>query len=278
MVSLLVRGLPRGVYVLQAGLLLNAFGNGAANPFLLIYLHDVRGIPLVVAGLASGVSACSALASSLVSGSLADRIGGRSTMLFGLALSATGFALYPLVREGWQALGLAVFLGAGAGTWLTGQSTLLARLVDSSQRPLAFAQQRVAANIGLGVGGAVGGLIVTTSSPETFTVLFLLNATTFLLYGAFLTRVPEPPPAPAVLRARGSYRAALRNGPFVRLLGVNYAFVAGAVALFVGVFPVYAKGETGVSEDEIGLLFLINSVLIIGLQVRVARGRQAVAG
>jgi MFS family permease len=272
-VSLLVRGLPRSVYVLQAGLLLNAFGNGAANPFLLIYLHDVRGIPLVVAGLASGVSACSALASSLVSGSLADRIGGRSTMFVGLALSATGFALYPLVREGWQALGLAVFLGAGAGTWLTGQSTLLARLVDSSQRPLAFAQQRVAANIGLGLGGAVGGLIVTTSSPETFTVLFLLNATTFLLYGAFLTRVPEPPPAPAVVRARGSYRAALRNGPFVRLLGVNYTFVAGAVALFVGVFPVYAKGETGVSEDEIGLLFLINSLLIIGLQVRVARGQ-----
>jgi len=271
-VSLYVRGLPRGVYVLQGGLLLNAFGNGAANPFLLLYLHDVRGIPLAVAGLASGMSACSGLGSSLVSGSLADRIGGRSTMLAGLALSATGFALYPLVREGWQAVGLAVLLGAGTGAWLTGQSTLLARLVDSPQRPLAFAQQRVAANIGLGLGGAVGGLIVTTSSPETFTILFLLNATTFLLYGAFLTRVPEPP-APAAARARGSYRAALRNGPFVRLLGVNYAFVAGAVALLVGVFPVYAKGEAGVSEDEIGLLFLINSLLIIGLQVRVARGQ-----
>ena len=272
MVSLYVRGLPRGVYVLQGGLLLNAFGNGAANPFLLLYLHDVRGIPLAVAGLASGMSACSGLGSSLVSGSLADRIGGRSTMLAGLALSATGFALYPLVREGWQAVGLAVLLGAGTGAWLTGQSTLLARLVDSPQRPLAFAQQRVAANIGLGLGGAVGGLIVTTSSPETFTILFLLNATTFLLYGTFLTRVPEAP-APAAARPRGSYRAALRNGPFVRLLGVNYAFVAGAVALLVGVFPVYAKGETGVSEDEIGLLFLINSLLIIGLQVRVARGQ-----
>ena len=272
MVSLYVRGLPRGVYVLQGGLLLNAFGNGAANPFLLLYLHDVRGIPLAVAGLASGMSACSGLGSSLVSGSLADRIGGRSTMLAGLALSATGFALYPLVREGWQAVGLAVFLGAGTGAWLTGQSTLLARLVDSPQRPLAFAQQRVAANIGLGLGGAVGGLIVTTSSPETFTILFLLNATTFLLYGTFLTRVPEAP-APAAARPRGSYRAALRNGPFVRLLGVNYAFVAGAVALLVGVFPVYAKGEASVSEDEIGLLFLINSLLIIGLQVRVARGQ-----
>jgi MFS family permease len=270
----LVRGLPRGVYVLQAGLLLNAFGNGAANPFLLLYLHDVRDIPLAVAGLASGVAACSALAASLASGTLADRIGGRFTIMAGLALSATGFALYPLVREGWQAVGLAVLLGSGTGTWLTGQSSLLARLVDSPRRPLAFAQQRVAANVGLGLGGAVGGLIVTTSSPQTFTVLFLLNAATFLAYGAFLTRVAEPPPAAAAAAVSGSYRAALRDGPFVRLLGVNYAFVAGAVALLVGVFPVYAKGAAGVSEDAIGVLFLINSLLIIGLQVRVAR-RQA---
>ena len=39
-------GLPRSVYLLQSGLVLNALGNGAAAPFLVIYLHDVRGIPL----------------------------------------------------------------------------------------------------------------------------------------------------------------------------------------------------------------------------------------
>jgi hypothetical protein len=46
-----VARLPRAVYILQAGLLVNAFGNGAANPFLLVYLHNVRGIPLGLAGL-----------------------------------------------------------------------------------------------------------------------------------------------------------------------------------------------------------------------------------
>ena len=279
MVALLVRGLPRGVYVLQAGLLLNAFGNGAANPFMLLYLHEVRGIPLAVAGIASGVGAGAALASSLVGGSLTDRFGGRGTMIGGLALSTIAFALYPLVREGWHAIALAAVLGSGAGMWLTGQSSLLARLVDSAQRPLAFAQQRVVANVGLGLGGAVGGLIVTTSEPSTFTTLFVLNAATFVVYAGFLVRVPEPPPV-AATAAVGSYRAALRDGAFLRLLVVNYAFVAGAVALLVGVLPVYAKTEAGVSEDAIGLLFLVNSLLIIGLQIRVTRlqrGRRRMA-
>jgi MFS family permease len=259
--------------VLQAGLLLNAFGNGAANPFMLLYLHEVRGIPLAVAGIASAVAAAAALASSLVGGSLTDRFGGRATMIGGLALSTIAFALYPLVREGWHAIALAAVLGSGAGAWLTGQSSLLARLVDSSQRPLAFAQQRVAANVGLGLGGAVGGLIVTTSEPATFTTLFVLNAVTFVVYAGFLLRVPEPPPV-AAKRVGGSYRAALRDGAFLRLLVVNYAFVAGAVALLVGVFPVYAKTEAGVSEDAIGLLFLVNSLLVIGLQIRIARGQR----
>ncbi len=269
MVSLLVRGLPRGVYILQAGILLNAFGNGAANPFLLLYFHEVRGIQLAVAGLASAVAAATALATSLASGPLADRFGGRATLALGLLLSTSAFALYPLVREGWHAVALAVLGGGGVGTWLTGQSALLAGLVSPEQRPLAFAQQRVFANVGLGLGGAVGGLLVTTSDPGTFTMLFVLNALTFVAFGLFVARVPEPRRHARDARP-GSYRLALRDRAFVGLLAVNYVYVAAAVALLVGLFPVYAKQEAGLSEDAIGLLFLFNSLLIIGAQVRVA--------
>lgn len=272
MVSLLVRGLPRGVYVLQVGILLNAFGNGAANPFLLLYFHEVRGIPLAVAGLASAVAAATALAASLASGPLADRFVGRATLALGLVLSTAAFALYPLVREGWHAVALAVLGGGGVGTWLTGQSALLAALVSPEQRPLAFAQQRVFANVGLGLGGAVGGLLVTTTNPATFTTLFVLNAATFVAFGLFVSRVPESrrrSPGATV----GSYRLALRDRPFVGLLVVNYVYVAAAIALLVGLFPVYAKQEAGLSEDAIGLLFLLNSLLIIGAQVRVASGQ-----
>jgi hypothetical protein len=35
--------LPREVWILQGGGLLNSFGNGLVLPFLIIYLHNVRG-------------------------------------------------------------------------------------------------------------------------------------------------------------------------------------------------------------------------------------------
>jgi MFS family permease len=191
------------------------------------------------------------------------------TLALGLLLSTAAFALYPLVRDGWHAVALAVLGGGGVGTWLTGQSALLAALVSPEQRPLAFAQQRVFANVGLGLGGAVGGLLVTTSDPSTFTTLFVLNAATFVAFGVFVSRVPERRRHRNAVKA-GSYRLALGDRPFVGLLAVNYVYVAAAIALLVGLFPVYAKQEAGLSEDAIGLLFLLNSLLIIGAQVRVA--------
>jgi len=57
----------------------------------------------------------------------------------------------------------------------------------------------------------------------------------------------------------------------MRLAAVNFAFVAGAIALLNSLAPVYAKGEAGVTEREIGLLFLLNTVFIVVFQVPIAR-------
>jgi len=129
----------------------------------------VRGIPLAAAGLASGANACFALLASLLGGRLADQVGAKAVVIGGLALASVGFLLYLEVHEAWQAILVGALLGTAAGGWLTGQSALLAAIVPSEKRHIAFAQQRVAANLGLGLGGLFGGLIASTASPETFT-------------------------------------------------------------------------------------------------------------
>jgi MFS family permease len=258
--------------VLQAGLVVNAFGNGAANPFFLLYLHDVRGIPLGLAGLAAASNAGTALVVALVAGSLADRRGPRPTMIAGLVCSATAFALYPLVHEAWQAFPVAMLAGAGGGTWLTGQSSLVAALTPPEVRHIAFAQQRVAANVGLGLGGFAGGLIVAVGEPRTFTRLFLANAVTFLVYAlVLLLWVPDPERAAAADPVPRGYRQVLRDGAFVRFAALNFVFVVAVVSLLNSVFPVFARNQGGLSEDAIGVLFLLNSLLIVAFQLPITR-------
>src|SRR5436309_14930879 len=152
-----------------------------AFPFIVIYLHNVRGISFAAAGFALAVGGAAALVAGLGAGSLVDRIGGRNTLLLGLLQQSAAFALFPLVRQPWHAIALLSLEGAGTACFWPGQSTLLTRLASAEERSSAFSVQRITMNLGLGLGGFVGGLIASTSDPASFTKLFLLDAAT--LYG-----------------------------------------------------------------------------------------------
>src|SRR3954451_2894310 len=104
--------LPLPVWLLQVGGLTNSFGNGIVLPFLIIYLHNVRGISLGLAGLAAAVNSAAALCSGFVAGSLADRIGPRRVLAGALVVMAVAISLFPLIDNVCQAYALNAFLGA----------------------------------------------------------------------------------------------------------------------------------------------------------------------
>jgi hypothetical protein len=105
--------LPRTVWLVQAGGVVNSLGNGIVFPFAVIYLHNVRGISFAQAGFALAVGGAAALATGLLAGTLIDRLGGRNTLLLGLLLQAVAFTLFPLIREPWHAYALLSLDGMG---------------------------------------------------------------------------------------------------------------------------------------------------------------------
>src|SRR3954468_11890364 len=219
--------LPRQVWLVQIGGVVNSFGNGIVFPFIVIFLHNVRGISFAAAGLALSGGAVAALAAGFGAGTIVDRVGGRNTLLVGLLLQAGSFALFSLVREGWHAVALLSLEGAGTACFWPGQSTLLSKLTPPERTHSAFALQRISMNLGLGLGGVVGGLIATTQDPDSFTTLFLLDAATFLVFIGVLSTIREPAaePAPAeTAESAGGYRAVLRDRNFLWLMGLNVIF------------------------------------------------------
>jgi MFS family permease len=263
-------GLPRSVQTLQAGGLANSFGNGLAVPFLFIYLHNVRGIDLGTAGLIVGTNGAVGLVAGPLIGSLIDRVGGKRTLMVSLVFMAVGYGAYPFVHAPWQGFLVAAVAGIGNGGFWPSQSSLIAALTPPDRRHKAFAVQRVMMNLGIGLGGLAGGLIATTDRPGTFTVLFLLDALTFVVFIAALALVPQPARATRADGRGGSYREVLRNRVFVAVLALNFVFIAAGMAQFE-VFPVYAKNEAGLSERGIGLIWFVNTVVIVLAQLPIAR-------
>jgi len=273
--------LPRSVWILSFGGLANAIGNGLAFPFLVIYLHNVRGFSLGTAGLVLATTGAVSLLAGPAVGIVVDRIGGRATLATALVLLAIGFGSYPLITEPWHAFLASAIAGLGNSGFWPSQSALLAGLTPPARRHSAFALQRVTRNLGIGLGGVAGGLIATTSSPGSFTVLFLLDAATFLVFVGMLAFVPEPelPEEEGEALAPGRYADVLRNRVFLGIVLLNVLFVAAGYAQFE-LLPVFAKNEAGVAEAGIGLIFLVNTIVIVLAQFPVSKaleGRRRMA-
>jgi MFS family permease len=263
--------LPREVWLLQLGGVMNSFGNGVVLPFLVIYLHDVRGFGLGVSGLVVAVSAAAQLCAGVVSGPLVDRLGPRPVLGGGLVLQAIGFGLFPLVRHPWEAFLFIALEGIGSAGFWPSQSTLIARLTPPARRHAAYAQQRVTMNLGIGVGGLVGGAIAQASHPGSFTVLFLVDAATFLVYVGVLSFVHDPGiAAEEQSAAPASYRAVLRDRLFLGLWTLNFLFVTAGYSL-LNLVPAFAKDHAHVNEREIGIIFFVNTAVIVVAQLPISR-------
>jgi MFS family permease len=62
----------------------------------------------------------------------------------------------------------------------------------------------------------------------------------------------------------------LRHRPFLAVIGLNALFIFAGFSGF-DVLPVYAKNEGGLTETQIGLLFLVNTLVIVFAQLPIAR-------
>jgi MFS family permease len=264
--------LPRAVYALQAGGLLNAFGNGVVLPFAFIYLHNVRGIPLGTAGLIVATNALVSIVAGPVFGSFVDRLGGRLMLGLSLVFLALGYGAFAFVVEPWQGFLAAAVTGIGNGGFWPAQSTLIAGLTPPERRTSAFAMQRVVMNLGIGLGALTGGLVATTERPGTFEALYVVDAATFVAYLVVLfALVPEPGASRGRAAERaGRYGDVLRHRAFMGVIGLNALFIFAGFAGFE-VLPAYAKNEAGVGETAIGIVFLVNTIVIVVAQLPIAK-------
>ena len=269
-------GLSRQLWVVEIGVFLNMLGYGAVLPFELIYLHEARGFSIGVAGLVVGFVTGVAIVVSPVAGAVIDRVGARVTaVVAGLAL-AGGYALLAFATTPPVALAAAALAGVGNGGLSPSQSALMAALAPRELRQRVSGVSRVAVNFGIGLGGAVGGL-VAGFGLNGFVVLLLANAVTYLLYLAILVvAVREDPRLEAVA---GGYRQVFRDRAFVRFSLTNVAMIAVGWGVLAWIVPPYAR-ELGIAPEVIGLLLLVNAGTVILAQlpiVKAVEGRSRVA-
>ena len=264
--------LPREGRWLISTVLVQSVGTGLVLPFLVVYLHEVRGFPLETVGLLLSLQAVVGILLVTPAGALIDRIGARLVYASALVAMLVADVVIAFATTTTLALVAMLVMGYGFGVVWPASSSLIGSVVPSDQRQRYFGINFTLLNLGIGIGGIVGGQFVDVHRPGTFVTVYLLDAASFVLPLAVLLvplrRAGGPVVRPHHDDARAlSYRVLLRDPRLRALLAMGaVAALVSYPQLNVGM-PAYARAEGHISTEGLGYAFAVNTVVIVLLQL-----------
>ena len=281
----LVPKLSRNAWIVLGGDLLSAFGTGLTFPFLVVYLHRIRGIDIAIAGLTLSVLYAVSFAASLLGGSLVDRLGARHVWMGALVLCAGGSLGIAFAAGPGPALGAVSVLGLGGALLLPAEYSLLATVVAAEHRSAVFSLRSTVTNAGIGLGAVVSAGIVAQSSLFRFQLLYFIDAASYLAFAfvlLFMRNIGQPGPADrSVHEEQGGYRAVLRDRVFLQVWLIMLLCVTFGYSQYQAAFPVYVTRPGGAGASAVSIALAANTVGVVVFQLLVLKlmnGRRRTRG
>ncbi|MFF1699287.1 MDR family MFS transporter [Streptomyces sp. NPDC058257] len=263
---------------IQVGSALSAFGVGFTVPFLYVYVAQVRDLGAGTAGIVLAAFAMAALIVLPVTGRVIDRRG-PLPVLMGAALTASVGALaLGLANSEPTAIVSAALLGAGTAVMQPALATMIVWCSTPTTRTRAFAMQFFLQNLGLGIGGLMGGQIVDEHDPGSFITLFSIEAVMFLVLAAIVVtvRLPHAPSIQDAVPTDGSapqrgLRALLRHKAMMQLCVLGFVLFFACYGQFESGLSAYGVEAAGISPSTLGIALAANTAVIVVAQFAVLK-------
>jgi MFS family permease len=261
-------GLPREVWLLAGGLLINRAGT-MVLPFLSLYLTRDLGLAAASAGLIIGSFGLGAMAGSFIGGWLSDRLEPVRVQLLSLFASGIGFLAFTQI-DGFTALSAGVFVLATISEAF--RPALMAAVAHRSSPEIkarAFALIRLAANLGMAIGPAVAGLLAIYG----YVWIFVGDAVTCWAAAVMLMlTISRGTPSLATGRSPDKRRdgSPWRDLPFCGFL-LLLTVLAMVFFQVWSTMPLYLRSFLEMSERAIGLLMALNALIIVVTEMLLIR-------
>ena len=264
--------LPREGKLLLSVVVVEFIGTGLVLPFHVVYLHEVRGIDLGHVGLLLGLPPLVGFLIVGPGGSAIDRLGALRILIAALVLQVVSNTLLAFAATEWAAAFALVLSGAAFGVTWPGFQTLIATVVPAELRQRYFGVNFTLLNLGIGIGGIVGGMLVDVERLVTFQTIYLADAVSYLP-GLFLLTVPlrhvagRPEHPHGKEPVRVGYLEVARRPAVAPLLLLSFvSSYVGYSQLNAGM-PAFARAVGEVSTQGLGLAFAANTLVIVVLQL-----------
>lgn len=262
---------PHGFWVLFWGLFINRVSASLVWPFLTEYVKDSLGITLTVAALLITIQSMTGLLSTVIVSPLMDRVGRRNVMVAGLIASSAVLVVMGFAHSlaAWALL-MGVY-GAVNQVFNIGSNAMVADLVEPEHRAEAYALIRMISNLGIAIGPAIGGFLISAASFSlALNVTGLVNTVLALVVLVFLAETIPQRLTRAEQKHDGGFRVVFQDRLFMITNGL-YILATAAPTMIFSLLFVYLRTHYGIQADQYSWLIVTNAGMVVLLQYTITR-------
>jgi MFS family permease len=262
---------------LAAASVIDALGSGMLMPLTVLYFTVHVGLSVTSVGLGLTIGGVAALAFSPLGGVLIDALGPKPVLLAYWVMAAVAIAGYGLVAH-WSEMVVVVTLAeVGSSASSTARKALVTGVARPEDSVRLMASQRALRNVGFGTGGLLAGAALAIGGVAYDGVVYG-DAISFLVAVAVIARMPvagRVRSGPRVRSTRG-LRTVLADRRYLGLTALDFCSSFHATALEVAL-PLWVVFHTRAPRALTGLLFSLNTVIVVAAQVRATAGIRGLA-
>ena len=265
---------PRNFWILIAITFVDRIGGALLFPFFALYLTSKFGVGMADVGVLFAAFSVSSFAGSAIGGALTDRFGRKGIIIFGLIASSFSTVAMGFVTSFQFFFVLAFFIGILTDVAGPAHQAMVADILPEEKRADGYGILRVAFNLSVVIGPAIGGFLAARSYLLLFLSDAVISLLTAILIVIFLpeTKPEAHPDAPkeTVAKSFAGYGQVFRNTAFMLFLGAVLLQVFTYMNMNTSL-GVYLRNEHGTNESGYGLLLSINAAMVVVMQFPITR-------
>ncbi len=251
--------------------IIDATGNGAFTSASVVLFSVVLDLSAAQIGRGLALGAFVGLFSSVLWGTLADRIGVRTVLLSIQLWRAAAFVGYAFIHDFTGYVAIAVFLGLAERASPPILLSFVTSAVGEQNRVKTAGALRSIRNAGFTLGALLASLALLSPGRTSLMCVVLGNAASFIVAAALLRGIVLRGPQKPVRKAKGEAPDRVRTRPaFLAATVLTGVLSMHRFILSIGL-PLWIVSRHLVPKPMVSVLVAVNTVLVVVLQVRMTR-------
>lgn len=263
-----VKNFDLNLWILSLGWFVSAMGFAVSIPFISIYFHAELGMSMLDIGLFFSIMAIVRAAFQAIGGEIADRMERRYLLIHSQWIRSIAFGLMAVsiyMDLGFWAIAVSFFINSIFGSIMQPvANAMVSDILPKEKRLDGYAITRSAGNLGWAVGPAIGGFLAVFS----YGFLFVVSGIVILISSFVFWRFLKSPPT-TIINQRFKFKdlAAIKDDKFLAWHCILIFSLYLVVAQLIAPFSVYAVEMVKISEHQLGVLYTLNGLLVVALQI-----------